>query len=72
MTEKKRFGAELERHRHHLQEMVEDRTRQLHQSNVARVDRERFIRTVADNLPVLLAYWDKGLRCRRANRAYRE
>ena len=72
VTEKKRFGAELDRHRHHLQEMVEDRTRQLHQSNVALVDSERFIRTVADNLPVLLAYWDKGLRCRFANRAYRE
>ncbi len=33
---------------------------------------ERFIRTVANNQPSLVAYWTTDLRCRFANRAYRE
>jgi two-component system sensor histidine kinase/response regulator len=31
---------------------------------------ERFIRTVTDNLPGMVGYWDSGLRCRFANKAY--
>ncbi len=31
-------------------------------------EREQFIRTVTDNLPGMVAYWDTGLRCRFANR----
>ena len=34
--------------------------------------RERFIRSVTDALPGLLAYWDKGLVCRFANKGYLE
>jgi two-component system sensor histidine kinase/response regulator len=45
---------------------------QLQQLNAELLERERFIRTMADNQPGLLAYWDAGLRCRFANRAYRE
>lgn len=33
---------------------------------------ERFIRTITDNLPGMVGYWDKDLRCRFANRAYLE
>ena len=72
ITEAKRNRAELEHHRHHLQELVDERTQQLQQTNLALVESERFVRTVADNLPSLLAYWDKDLHCRFANRAYRE
>jgi PAS domain S-box-containing protein len=72
VTEKKRIGAELDRHRHRLEELVEERTGQLQQLNRALVESERFIHTVADNQPDFLAYWDRDLRCRFANRAYRE
>ena len=59
------------KHRYHLQEMVDQRTEQLQSVISALVDSERFIHTVADNQPGLLAYWDKDFRCQFANRAYR-
>ncbi|MES2150462.1 MAG: response regulator [Pseudomonadota bacterium] len=31
---------------------------------------ERFLRTVTDNVPGMVAYWDAGLRCRFVNRHY--
>jgi PAS domain S-box-containing protein len=72
VTEKKRNGDELDRHRYRLQELVDERTEQLQKANHALVESERFIRTVADNQPSMLAYWDRNLQCRFANRAYRE
>ncbi|HEV7814831.1 MAG TPA: PAS domain-containing protein, partial [Janthinobacterium sp.] len=33
---------------------------------------ERFIRTVTDNLPGMVAYWDAGMHCRFANKMYLE
>jgi two-component system, sensor histidine kinase and response regulator len=72
VTEKKMNGAELDRHRQHLEQLVEKRTQQLQQLNLDLVENERFIRTMADNQPGLLAYWTPDLRCRFANRAYRE
>ncbi len=35
-------------------------------------ERERFLRTVTDNLPALVGYWDAGYRCQFANRPYLE
>jgi PAS domain S-box-containing protein len=72
ITEHKRVGAELDAHRHRLQELVDERTLQLQQLNQALSESERFIHTVADSQPSLLAYWDTDMRCRFANRAYRE
>ena len=72
ITAHKQVEAELDQHRHHLQELVDQRTAQLQALNTALGDSERFIHTVADNQPGLLAYWDTALQCQFANRAYRE
>lgn len=42
------------------------------QAAQAQCESERFIRTVADNIPGLVGYWDRTLRCRFANAAYLE
>ena len=41
-------------------------------SSLALAKSERFIKTIADSLPGLVAYWDQALRCRFANRLYSE
>jgi two-component system sensor histidine kinase/response regulator len=70
VSEKKRIGEELDQHRRHLQQLVDERTHQLRQLNLDLVESERFMRTVADSQPGLMAYWTRELRCRFANRAY--
>ncbi len=35
-------------------------------------DNERFLRALTDNIPGMVGYWDRNLRCRYANRAYFE
>ena len=72
VTELKRATAELGKYRDHLEELVEERTAQLARMNSALRDSERFVRTMTDNLPAGLAYWGRDLRCRFANRQYRE
>lgn len=42
------------------------------QAALALRESERFMRTVTDNIPGMVGYWDKGLRCRFANVAYQE
>lgn len=40
-------------------------------SSQALAQSERFIKTVTDGLPGMMAYWDKDLICRFANRPYK-
>ncbi|NUP85732.1 MAG: PAS domain S-box protein, partial [Burkholderiaceae bacterium] len=67
-----RVVAESERARHHeqLEEAVVERTRALERAVQARTDSERFLRSVADSLPDMLAYVDHDRRLRFANRAF--
>ena len=70
VTERRALDLELERHRNHLQELIDERTQALQQANAQLAEAERFVRTVADNLPGAIAYWDRDLHARFANRAY--
>jgi len=44
----------------------------LQETNARLTESERFNRTVTDNVPGLVAYWDADLRCRFANKRYIE
>ena len=70
ITERHALLEELQQHRHHLQTLVDERTRALQVANAQLADAERFLRLVADNLPVRITYWDADLKCRFANRQY--
>lgn len=72
ITERLRTAAELERYRDHLEELVRERTRELEQAVEARLRSEAFAQTITDHLPARIAYWDRELRCRFANRVYCE
>lgn len=45
---------------------------ELNSANARFAENNRFLRVLIDNLPGLVAYWDRDLRCRFANRRYIE
>lgn len=53
-----------------LRSQIRPLASRLLESNARLGESERFIRTVTDNLPGLVAYWDETLRCRFANKQY--
>lgn len=63
ITERRIQEMELDGHRHRLEELVAQRTEALGQA-------EAFTRLIADNIPGMVAYWDRTLHCRFANQAY--
>ncbi len=72
ITQRKDAADELLRHRLHLEELVAARTAQVQRTATSLEDAERFTRTITDALPGRVAYWDRELRCRFANRGYLE
>jgi two-component system sensor histidine kinase/response regulator len=68
--ERKRTDAELARHRDHLAELVAERTRELQEAVNQRLATEDLVRTIMDNIPGRIAYWDLDQRCRFVNRAW--
>jgi two-component system, sensor histidine kinase and response regulator len=64
-TERRRIEAELAQHRLHLEAEVAQRTEALQKS-------EHFLRSVADNIPDMIGYWDAGRVLRFANRSWRD
>ncbi|WP_164962795.1 PAS domain-containing protein [Rubrivivax sp. JA1026] len=70
VTERRETTEELRRHRLHLQQLVEERTLELKHAIAGLAEAERSARMIADSLPGLVAYWDRQMRCRFANRGY--
>ena len=63
-------AGELALHRHHLEELVAARTRELSEALAARDDADAFAQKITDSQPTLLAYIGPGFRLHFANRAY--
>jgi two-component system sensor histidine kinase/response regulator len=68
--ERKRTEAELARHRDHLADLVAERTRELQEAVTQRLATEDLVRTIMDNIPGRIAYWDTDARCHFVNRAW--
>jgi PAS domain S-box-containing protein len=69
-TERRRIDLELESYRQGLEVAVVDRTRELRHALRAREESDRFLRSIADNLPSYVAYWGTNGLCHYANRRY--
>ncbi|MEO8524670.1 MAG: PAS domain S-box protein [Caldimonas sp.] len=72
ISAQKRHEAELARHRHHLEELVAERSAELVAANKALTTADEFLRKVAENIPGGVAYWDRDLRCGFVNKIYCE
>jgi two-component system sensor histidine kinase/response regulator len=72
VTVQHRMESDLRRHRDALETQVAQRTRELVQANESLGETVRFNREIADAIPGLVTFWDRGLRCRFANRTYLE
>jgi len=66
----KRVEDELREFNQNLEHLVADRTRELEQANDELHEQQEFISKVTDTVPCLIGYWDRGLRCRFANKVY--
>lgn len=56
----------------YVQRRQRSQTAQLDRASRALEERERFIRTLTDNIPGMVGYWNKDLHCGYANKAYLE
>ncbi|MBK6854832.1 MAG: response regulator [Burkholderiales bacterium] len=70
ITAQKLAEQELARHRDHLEDLVAERTRSLEAANLTVAQQQILLRSIADAMPGLVAYWDADRICRFANAAY--
>jgi len=71
ISERKRIESELALHRQQLEVQVARRTTELQQAMRAQAASEHFLRSIADNIPDMVGYWDAQQVLRFANRSYR-
>ena len=71
-TERKRVEDDLAAHKASLEQRVAERTSELERALAAQRESDRFAQVVADQQPTLIAYTDRTLHLRFANRAYLE
>jgi PAS domain S-box-containing protein len=72
ITRAKNIEEELHLYQEQLEELVEKRTRQIEEATEQLRERDKLITAVSDNVPGMVSYWDRGLRCKFANRGYLE
>jgi len=65
-------NAQLESYQRGLESAVVERTQALQAAMRAREDSDRFLRSIADNLPNFVSYWDRDQVCHFANRGFLE
>ena len=70
ITERRRIAAAVRRQQQNLEDKVAARTLELRQAMQARVESEHLLRSIADNIPDMMAYWDAQRVLRFANRPY--
>ncbi|MDE2503693.1 MAG: PAS domain S-box protein, partial [Burkholderiales bacterium] len=70
ITPRKQAQRELAQQRQQLATLVEQRTAELEEAYHSLEESARFNRTIIDNLPVRVSYWDAGLGLRYVNRTW--
>ena len=70
ITERKRLTQAQDQQRHHLEQLVTERSVALERAVHARQESNQFLQTMTDNMPGAVSYWDRESRCRFANKAY--
>lgn len=70
VTHRLNMEADLERHRHELEMLVEARTSELRVANLELENAARFNRALTDAMPGRIGFWDTDMRCQFANPSY--
>jgi two-component system sensor histidine kinase/response regulator len=70
ISERLRTAAELEQHRHKLEERVAERTGALNAAVTSLAEQQHFLRTIADAMPAVVGYIDAEGIYRFTNRGY--
>jgi len=70
ISERRRIAAALGRQQADLEDQVSARTLELRRAMQAQVESENFLRSITDNTPDLMGYWDAQRVLRFANRPY--
>ncbi len=70
ISQRREHRQTLQRQHDALEQQVKARTAELQAAVASLEDSARFNRTITDNLPVRITYWDAGMHCRFANQTF--